>query len=65
MIEIEPKGSQNDFWHVAERHEDENDFCDGVYFEIVNYARHERIYLHWATQKRAEIMCELLNKEKY
>lgn len=62
-VEIEKRGGQNDFWHVAERHEPEEG--EGAYYHVINYARHERIYIHDATEARAKVLAEVLNKHAY
>ena len=60
---VEEKGGQNDLWHIVQRHEDEEG--GEIYFEIINYARHECIYIHGATEARANALAKILNNTKY
>lgn len=64
IVKPEEKGGVNDFWHIAQKHNDQ-DSPSGPWFEIVNYARHERVDLYGATRKRAEDFCTLLNAQKF
>lgn len=61
-FKLQEKGGANDIWHVVQKH---NHGDGDISYEIINYARHEKIYLHDATKLRADLLCTHLNAIKY